>query len=371
MNAKDRMSILFLGGAESIHTQRWVNWFAERHRVGLISFPPIASRPAGLHPEVELLPISFQSPRAFISVWRAWRALRQAVKTWHPDIVHAHLLVPNAWLAALAGHRPYVTTAWGSDLLRAKGWKRWLNRWATKRAALNTADSEELREKLLAGGCQPSQVALIQWGVDTAKFRPGARDPQFAHRLGLPADRPVIMSPRNLQPLYRIETIATAFQQVAQARPEPIFVISRYGADRQYEQTVRGILASVRDRIFFIDSVPHQSMPDLYRLTDILVSVPASDSTAVTLLEGMASGCTIIATDLPSNREWIESGKNGYLVSSGDSSALATALLKALDLPVTQRQAMIRRNRHIVVERADQDKHMRNLEQLYLSLISE
>jgi glycosyltransferase involved in cell wall biosynthesis len=57
----------------------------------------------------------------------------------------------------------------------------------------------------------------------------------------------------------------------------------------------------------------------------VSVSVPASDATSVALLESMACGLAVLASDLPANREWL-SGADDLLVPSGDATALARAL---------------------------------------------
>ena len=55
------------------------------------------------------------------------------------------------------------------------------------------------------------------------------------------------------------------------------------------------------------------------------VSVPVSDATSVSVLESMACGLPVVATDLPANRQWLEAG-DGALVPAGDPQALAAAI---------------------------------------------
>lgn len=370
MNPSRPLRLLFIGNAASVHTQRWVNWFAVHHTVALLSIPPITQRPAGLDVSVDLIPASFQTALPIISLVRAWLALRLTVARWKPDIVHAHLLVPNAWLAAASGSRLFVTTAWGSDVLRVAGWRKYLNQWATRHATLNTGDSQELLDKLRGYGCRQDQLALVQWGVDTDLFHPGPLNMDFAKNLGLPVGRPIVLGPRILQSLYNIETIVKAFIRLAARRPEPILVISRYGADPAYEAVVKSLIAPIKDRVFFISAIPYPSMPELYRLANIVISVPSSDSTSVTLLESMASGNSIIATNLPSTKEWITDGRNGFLVPPGDVDRLVEAMVQALDLSPEARQKLAQVNRETVRLKASEDAEMNSMEQRYLSLVT-
>ena len=73
--------------------------------------------------------------------------------------------------------------------------------------------------------------------------------------------------------------------------------------------------------------VPHDRMPELLTQTDIYVSTSLSDGTSVSLLEAMASGVFPIVTDIPSNREWINDGENGFLVPAGKEINLADRII--------------------------------------------
>ena len=69
-----------------------------------------------------------------------------------------------------------------------------------------------------------------------------------------------------------------------------------------------------------VELIPHQSqheMAELFRKSEISLSITTHDGTPNTLLEAMACGCFPIAGDIESIREWITPGKNGMLIDPG------------------------------------------------------
>ena len=109
-------------------------------------------------------------------------------------------------------------------------------------------------------------------------------------------------------------------------------------------------------------------MPDYHRLADVLVSIPISDSTPVTVLEAMACEKPIVAGDLPSVREWLYGLDPAALVPVDDPAATAAALRRALDQSPEQRAETGRRARRIVLDRADQATSLTRVESLYREL---
>ncbi len=367
MSAPRPLRILYLAHASSIHTLRWVGWFARRHEVRLISVPSLPSD-SWNHPEIPLVsgaPDPYRWP--FVSLLHTAAFVRAEIKRFRPDLLHAHFLVPNAWVAALTGFPRIVTTTWGSDLFgRAPRDLRW-NRWALRRARLNTGDSQEAVDRLRELIGRRDTVQLVQFGVDTRAFAPAASSGALRASWQIPADARVLVSPRILRPLYNGQTIAQSFIEVAGKHPDLHLVFLAYHAEPSYQARVEAQLraAGLLPRVRFVPSIPHEQMPELYREAAVTLSVPSSDTTPVSVLEAMASGSPIIASDLPSVREWIVPEVNGWLVTPGDSTALARAIESALALPQPRKRAFAEQGRRVVVERASQDAEMTRMEQLY------
>jgi glycosyltransferase involved in cell wall biosynthesis len=80
----------------------------------------------------------------------------------------------------------------------------------------------------------------------------------------------------------------------------------------------------------FLGWVKHEEMPKLLSQANIYISTSLDDGTSVSLLEAMASGAFPIVTDIPSNREWISDGENGFLVPIDEERFLAEKILEAI-----------------------------------------
>ena len=111
--------------------------------------------------------------------------------------------------------------------------------------------------------------------------------------------------------------------------------------------------------------IDHAEMPDFYRLADVVLSIPMSDATPVSLLEALSCGRPMVASDLPSIREWMGDLDPESLVPVDDAEATTTAMARILALAPAERASLADRGRAIVEQRAGQDVHMTRVEGMY------
>jgi sugar transferase (PEP-CTERM/EpsH1 system associated) len=201
--------------------------------------------------------------------------------------------------------------------------------------------SRQLQSYLVdAIGVPPPRVELICNGVDTARFQPaaGGREPIA----GSPFDAPdlwLVGSVGRLQPIKDPLLLARAFVRALEiapaARARLRLVVAGDGALRAaLEQSLQqaGVaslawLAGERDDV-----------PALLRGLDAFVLPSRAEGISNTILEAMASGLPIVATDVGGNRDLIEPGLTGTLVPAGDVESMARALLDDLADPDGARQ---------------------------------
>ena len=82
----------------------------------------------------------------------------------------------------------------------------------------------------------------------------------------------------------------------------------------------------------------------------------------------MATGLPVLVTDIPSNREWVREGENGWLVNIDSLDDVAEKMLRTAALKPSQREAMGAQNRNLVAERADWERNFPRLLNLYETL---
>lgn len=367
----DPLRLAFIGDPNSVHTRRWIHWFAAHdHAVHLLDGFGDEIRP-GLDPRVvvERYRAHGGSRIPGLSLLKGRRSLQDLLRRIAPDVLHAHFVRRYGWQASIAGFHPYVVTPWGSDLLVAalRTWRvRWWDRRTLSRADVVTVVSDYMRDAAAAAGARLDRIEEVQFGVDVSRFAPGPADPGVADRLRIAEGR-VVFSPRAIRPLYRHETIVDA---VAGLPDDVVLVMTGRAANPAYLASIRARLAErgMVDRTRIIDDITDEDLPELYRMAAVVVSMPESDSFALTILEAMASGAPVIAGDLPPVRAELGTLTPEYLVPIGDVAQLQERLQAILALGAPARADLGARLRRYVLDHADYEANMARMETIYRKL---
>jgi glycosyltransferase involved in cell wall biosynthesis len=300
----------------------------------------------------------------------ALRTVKKILAEIQPDLLHTHFLTGYGYWGAFSGFHPFIMTVWGDDvyltpytsLMKGK-----LARYVLRRADLVTGDSDDIIEHAISMGARRSVCHVVQWGVDLARFRPDAPS-DVRGRLGIPPDAPVVISIRSFtQPYYNIDVIVGVVPEVLALRPDARFIFAgNEGDDVEFRRMASRL--GIKENVFFVGRIPHDELPGYLVTSDVFLSVPSVDATAVSLLEAMACGTPVVVSELASALEWVTDGENGLAVAPRDSEGLKRAILELIDSP-DARSAMGRKSAVIVRERADHDTHMAHMEELCETLV--
>ena len=346
------MKLAMLSNAAVEHTRRWVEHFRARgHDVRLWS---LERGPAGLGAEaLPRLPL----PGA-VRYPLAVPALRRALAGFAPDLVVAHYVPNYGLMGVLAGRRPLVVAAWGSDLLVAPArdaFQRARTRFVLRRADRVIADSANLAAAARALGAPAERVLEIPWGVDTERFRSGPE-----------RESGLLLSTRMHEPIYDIPVILEAARRVMAQQAHVRLVLTGDGSLRaDLEARAARLLPPGHYR--FVGRVDPATMAEWLARAEIYLSASRSDSTSVSLLEAMASGAVPMVSDLEGNREWVAEGDGARLFPVGDAAALARAIAGALERTAWLAAAR-ERNRRVILERGSWPVNMGKIEALFGSL---
>ncbi|WP_422843486.1 glycosyltransferase [Acidovorax sp. M2(2025)] len=344
--------LCLLGDATSPHVQRWAREMRQRgYRVSLVT-----ARPA----PVDGVEVRTLRPVRRSADWllRA-REARRHVAELAPDIVHAHYITSYGYLAARCGRRPLVMTAWGTDLLvtpRKSPWMRWLTGWTLRQADLITGDSASL--VAAAAAFRPRRPAQeIHWGVELQRFQPVPWEDKPGHQL---------VSARAWEPNYRIDTIVEAFALLRARQPQAGLALHLLGGgslEARLRQQVQQ--AGLEGAVHFHGRLDDAGMARVLGAAKIAITVPESDATSVAMLESMACGLAVVASDLPANRQWLAPQ---CLVPAGDARALSEQL-GALVEDDALAQARGRQNTERIARDGDRAVQMDRMHTLYQQLL--
>jgi glycosyltransferase involved in cell wall biosynthesis len=366
------MKICYIAEGGSIHTQRWLNYFAAKgYEVHLIYWK---ARP-GYHESVRIHLLKRFAPAIwpvtrYFSFLRWIFKVRKLLKEIKPDILDAHFIIDNGFLAALSGFHPYMITAWGSDVLifpRRNFIWRMVAKFVIKRADRVACDSGVVKRGLLSLGSQPDKTSIIYNGIDTDEFSPQKADKALKSKLGV-AESPTVICIRHLRPLYNVEMLVRAIPLVLKQAPQTRFIIGGDGDQRSYLENLANTLG-VAQNVRFIGYIPHDELPAYLASADIYVSTSRSDSTSLSLQEAMSCEMAPVVTDLPANREWITDGENGFIVPQEDYQALADKIVYLLNNGEI-RAKFGKISRKLILDKAEYEKEMGKVVKLYEGMIS-
>ncbi len=193
------------------------------------------------------------------------------------------------------------------------------------------ANSEELREELVAAGMPADRVVRIPNGVDTVRFHPGPSGARAEARkqLGLPLG-PLLVFAGRLDPQKNLEGLLDAVQPLLVRHPDLHVLLIGDGPLRgQLESRVAA--GGLRHRVTLSGLV--EDVAPYLRTADIFVLPSLGEGMPNALLEAMATGLPCIATRIGGCTDLIRDGESGVLVPAGNPGALGEAIGSLLASP--------------------------------------
>lgn len=323
---------------DGVQVERFAYW---RDRPNLLrdgpALPTLKARPT----------TAFQVPTYVAAMGAAIRGQLRDHGPW--DAIHAHWLLPQATIAALArgprssqGRPRLVATSHGSDVLATGRAMQPPLRWTLRHLDAVTGVSTAVVDRLRALGIPGNVPATVApMGIDTGVFRPSA-DSRASKRaeLGLDVDRPLVLCAGRLVAGKGVDVLLHALPAVVARHPELRVAIVGHGAARSdlERQAARLGLA---DRVGFHGFVPQTELARWFAAADVTVSPSRSEGFGLVGVEALASGCPLIVSDLPALRDVIGPASAARTVPVGDVARLSQALLDQLGERETSRDLAI------------------------------
>jgi glycosyltransferase involved in cell wall biosynthesis len=236
------------------------------------------------------------------------------------DLIDAHYFYPDGIAAAMIARdlgKPLVITARGTDINLIPRYRlpRAQILWAAGRAAGLISVCEALRQTMVELGVPAEKVQVLRNGVDLDAFRPGDRV-RARQRWGVSGR--VLASVGLLIERKGHHLVIDALARF----PDVTLLIAGGGPDRPALEA-RAAAAGVADRVRFLGELPHQDLPEVYRAADALVLASSREGWANVLLEAMACGTPVVASDVWGTREVIGDGPGGILVEQRTADGIA------------------------------------------------
>jgi len=331
------------------------------------------ARARGVQPVVipELGP-RIQLGRDLLALGKLVRLLRRL----RPDLVHTHTAKAGALgrvAARLAGVPIIVHTFHGHVLEGYFSPSRTRLFLQIERALARITHriitvSPRVRHDLLAKGIgRPEQMEVVPVGLDLARFQDGSvSPPRLREKLAIPPDAPLLGIVGRLVPIKDHPALFQALALLQTHGPAPHLIVAGDGERREALKRLAQDLG-LASRIHFLGW--RNDLEAILGELDVVICCSKNEGTPVALIEAMAAGVPVLSTDVGGVGDLIVHGETGWLVPSGNPSALARGIRDLLADPEPRAQ-LVPAARAAALARHDLNGLIHRMEALYTSLLA-
>ena len=293
-----------------------------------------------------------------LSMTRARRWLRAG----NFDVVHVHEpTTPSLSMLVLAASEVPVVATFHTATERSRALAAWAGFLGPTldKIAVRIAVSELARETLVThlGG----SAVVVPNGLFVDRFAGRRPDPAFAS-----PDGTLAFLGRFDEPRKGLPVLLRAYERIVERRPRARLIVAGRGS---VSEARRRIPRPVRDRVEFLGEVDDETRATLLASADVFVAPNlGGESFGIILIEAMAAGTAVVASDIPAFRAVLDDGRLGWHFTKGDPVHLSEVVLEVLDDPagVAERVAAGRRE----VRRYDWEAVSRQIRQVYASVVT-
>jgi glycosyltransferase involved in cell wall biosynthesis len=348
------------GGGER-HVVDLSNALAERGHdihIALVPESPLISHLRSIDPQ-NIFTLRLRNALDIQSAWK----LRQFVRERQIEIVHAHV-ARDYPLAALALGRksPAKLVLTRHVLFPLSRVHKLTKRRVTRVIAVSQAVADNLRIQNIF---DTGQITVIRHGIDLGRFRPRAESASSgggrALRIGMLGE---------ISPVKGQEDFLRAAASIAPHAHHAKFVIAGRdnSADGRYRREIETLVSelALTDRVDLIDEI--NDVSKFFFDLDLFVSAARSEAFGLAIVEAMACGVPVVATETAGAREIIEDNQSGRLVPIHDVAEMAHVIGELLTDPA-QRELLAANARREVDEKFSLERMVSETEQVYREII--
>jgi len=275
------------------------------------------------HPRYFMIPkvgMALHGLMMFLSVVPTIRNMRRKFDF---DIIDAHYVYPDGFAALLLGRyfkKPVVVSARGSDINLFKKFAiiRLILYYTLLKADRVVSVCQALKDEIVTLGIPAEKITVVSNGVDTEKFYPIPKG-EARRKLGLPPDKVIILSVGRLIPTKGFDILIKSLKILNdEYNQEGIYmVIAGEGWMKGELENLVSALNLSRS-VLFAGPVPHRELFLWYSAADLFCLASSREGLPNVILESLACGTPVVATDVGGIPEIIISEKIGFLVKRNE-----------------------------------------------------
>lgn len=291
------------------------------------------------------MPRFFSVPRIFkpfdgISIYYTLKSFLQTrLNNYDFDVIDANLAYPEGYGAVLLGKalgKPVTVTLRGHDINVFNDYpvRRRQIMWTLDHADRVIAVAEALKDGAVRLGADPQKISVVQNGVDLSKFKP-LTAAEARIELNLPPDTKIILSVGHILERKGFHHIIKAIDLMRNKGLSNVLlvIVGGPGEEGDYSAKLNELISDNRlEKIVLMPGPrPHEELAKWYSAADIFCLASDKEGRPNVVLEAMACGLPVVATNAWGTPELIPSDEYGLLVDRPDSALLADALAAALN----------------------------------------
>ncbi len=283
-----------------------------------------------LHPRYASIPKIGMNVAPLLLYATARRAMRKILAEGYDfDLIDAHYFYPDGIAAAMLGRefgKPVVITARGTDinLIGDFALPRRMILWAAKQAGAMITVCEALRTRMIELGIDGGKIRTLRNGVDLVHFQPRERS-AAKQKLGVAGQKAVLLSVGHLIERKGHDLVIEAAARL----PEATLLIAGDGPERVALEQLASRLG-VTERVRFLGRVAHKDLAEIYSAADVLVLASSREGWANVLLEAMACGTPVAASNVWGTPEVVAEPAAGLLSPERSGEAFAATIGRLL-----------------------------------------
>jgi glycosyltransferase involved in cell wall biosynthesis len=264
--------------------------------------------------------------------------VNRRLKAFKFDVIDSHLAYPDGFGAVLLGklfNKPVSITLRGHDINHTPQYPVRFKqiKYALKKADQIFSVAKALKDQAVKFGADADKIFVTCNGVNTEVFRP--LDKQIARKqLGLPADKRIIVSVGNLVERKGFQILLQALRRLIDKGYNDLFlvIVGGPGEEGNYLHELERLIGelALSDSVLMAGSQQNSDLPAWYSAAEFSCLASEKEGWANVLLESLACGRPVVATNVWGTPEVISSSEYGILTER-DSESLANALQEALN----------------------------------------
>jgi 1,2-diacylglycerol 3-alpha-glucosyltransferase len=225
------------------------------------------------------------------------------------------------------------------------------------------APAQYVKEELISFGVK-KPITVIPNGVNINKFKPIKND-NLKEKLGLRKNDQIVLCVARLAKEKSIDFLIKTFAKFSKTNPNVYFVIAGDGPERKNLQKLIDRV-DVNHKIILLGFVPYNDIPKVYNGADVFIFASQTETEGMIVPEAMSSGLPVLAVKDRVFEQFIESGKDGFLVEKNEEEFNSNLKMLINDKKL---RATIGKNARIKAEQFSLDEIAKKFENLYKQLV--